>query len=103
VTAVRKLKTDDTLPDMPKHPEPGDRVKLKSERIGAYNEACKAAGYEDFDPYAVHVVVSTEPWQSNRRLRVERQPFYFGQNDVNLAWNTDGERREELRKRGWRV
>lgn len=99
-----KRKLDDERPELPKQPQVGDRIRLKPERMPAYGAACKLAGY-DFDMYAIRVVTREDKFNpgGGRRLFVSGQPHCFASSDVNLAWNTEDERREELRRRGWNV
>ena len=87
---------------LPHQPVPGDRVKLKAERITAYQRASKLAGYE-FDAYAIREVTRVDPWASGggSRLHVEGPPHMFRPSDVALAWNTEDERKEMLKARGY--
>jgi hypothetical protein len=91
--------------ELPKQPQVGDKVRLKEERMVAYAAACKAAGWANFDQYAVHVVTREDPFNpgGGRRLFVDGPPYAFASTDVKLAWNTEDERRRELRRRGWKV
>ena len=100
-----KRKLDDEKPDLPKPPQIGDHIRLKPERIDQYRKACKQAGYEDVDFYAIRVVTREDKFApgGGRRLFVDGAPHCFLPSDVILAWNTEDERREELRKRGWNV
>lgn len=89
---------------LPARPVVGDRIRLRPERMKAYAEACEQAGY-DVDLYAIRTVTRTDPWArgGGRRLFVDGPPHCFLPTDVNLAWNTDGERREALIRLGWTV
>jgi hypothetical protein len=91
--------------ELPKQPQVGDRIRLKTEKITSYTEACQQAGYDDFDAYAVRVVTREDKFNpgGGRRLFFDGAPFCFSSMDVKLAWNTEDERRLELRRRGWRV
>ena len=102
--AAARKKLDDVRPDLPPQAQVGDRIRLKPERITAYKEACERAGYE-FDPYAIRVVIREDKYApgGGRRLFVEGAPHCFTSTDVKLAWNTEDERREELRRLGWSV
>lgn len=99
-----KKKLDDELPELPRQAQVGDRIRIKPERIDAYKLACARAGW-DVDFYAIRTVIREDPYQpgGGRRLFVDGPPFCFGGTDVVLAWNTEGERREELRRQGWKV
>jgi hypothetical protein len=102
--AAKRKKLQDEKPDLPKQAQVGDRIRLKPERMEAYTAASKAAGY-DFDLYAIRVVTRQDGYNpgGGRRLFVEGAPHCFASYDVNLAWNTEEERREELKRRGWAV
>jgi len=99
-----KRKLDDELPDLPHAPQVGDRIRLKPEQINEYLNAAKKAGWE-FDAYRIVTVTREDKFNpgGGRRLFFDGVPFCYSANDVILAWNTDGERREELRRRGWNV
>jgi hypothetical protein len=75
----------------------GDRIKLKEDAILPYREACKAAGW-DVNLEAVRTVqrIDTFGTGGRERLFVEGPPFAFYKSDVQLAWNSDQERREAL-------
>lgn len=102
--SAKRKKLDDVRPDLPPQAQVGDRVRLKEDRITPYKEACEKAGY-DFDPYAIRVVTREDKYNpgGGRRLFVEGAPHCFASTDVVLAWNTEDERREMLRRQGWRV
>jgi hypothetical protein len=104
-SAAKRKTTDETIPELPRQPQVGDRIRLKVERITAVTEACKLAGWDDFDAYAVRTVIREDPHNpgGGRRLFFDGAPFCFASVDVKLAWNTDDERRAELRRLGWRV
>jgi hypothetical protein len=89
---------------LPVRPVTGDRIRLRPERMKAYEVAAKLAGY-DFDLYAVRTVTRVDGFApgGGERLFVNGAPHCFLPRDVNLAWNTDGERREMLLAAGWRV
>ena len=99
-----KKKIDDTKIDLPRHPQNGDRIRLKPERMKAYDEAMALAGW-DYDRYAVRTVIRQDGFApgGGRLLFVDGPPFCFGGTDVILAWNSDEERREFLRTQGWKV
>lgn len=88
---------------LPSHPVVGDRIKLKSERITEYTDACKLAGYSTFDAYATHEVIRVDQYApgGGNRLFVKVPPFCFLPRDVELQM-TDAERREMLLGHGWR-
>lgn len=92
------------LPDLPPQPQVGDRIKLKDDRIFDYVQACESVGWA-FDPKAIRVVTREDKYNpgGGRRLFFDGPPFCFASSDCTLAWNTEHERRRELRKRGWRV
>ena len=92
------------LPDLPTRVQVGDRVKLKADAVAPYVEACRLAGY-DFDPHATFVVIRKDNFLpgGGERLFIDAPPHALGSRDVQLAWNSDGERREMLRARSWRV
>ena len=104
MAAAKRKKIDDVRPDLPHQAQVGDRIRLKPERMQEYNDACKLAGYE-YDPYAIRLVTREDKYNpgGGRRLFVDGPPHCFSASDVNLAWNTEDERREELRRRGWKV
>ena len=97
-------KKAETLPDLPRAPQVGDRVKVKAKRLIEYRKACECAGW-DVDLEAIREICRTDNFGAggSRRLFVMGPPFCFGERDVALAWNSDNDRREELRRRGWRV
>lgn len=99
-----KKKLDDEQPELPRQAQVGDRIRLKPEQITEYTEAAKKVGW-DFDPYRIVVVTREDKYNpgGGRRLFFEGIPFCYSANDVVLAWNTEGERREMLRSKGWRV
>lgn len=102
--ATKRKKLDDVLPDLPHQAQVGDRIRLKPEQINEYVNAAKKVGWE-FDPYQIRVVTREDKYNpgGGRRLFFEGIPFCFSANDVITAWNSELERREELRRRGWRV
>jgi len=99
-----KRKIDDERPELPRQAQVGDRIRLKPELISRYAAACKQAGY-DCDLYAIRTVIREDKFApgGGRRLFVDGAPHCFGSSEVMLAWNTEDERREELRRRGWTV
>lgn len=101
---AKRKKLEDVRPELPRQPQVGDRVRLKAKRIPAYHEACQAAGY-DFDFHAIRIVIREDNYNpgGGRRLFVEGQPHCFASTDVELAWNTENERRAELQNQGWKV
>jgi hypothetical protein len=103
--AATKPKPPPGQAELPKQPQVGDRIRLKVEKITSYTEACEAAGYVDFDAYAVRVVTREDKFNpgGGRRLFFDGAPFCFSSMDVKLAWSSEAERREALRKHGWRV
>jgi hypothetical protein len=88
--------------NLPTQPVAGDRIKLKSERITAYQQASKLAGY-DFDPYAIREVLRVDPFApaGGSRLFVDGAPHCFLPRDVTLQWNTDDDRKSMLLAKGW--
>jgi hypothetical protein len=92
------------LPDLPPQPQVGDRIRLKEEKVFEYTQACEAAGWT-LDLNAIRIVIREDKFNpgGGRRLFVEGPPFAFASMDVQLAWNTEDERRRELRRRGWKV
>lgn len=102
--AAARKKIADTQVDLPKHPQNGDRIRLKPERMKAYDEAMALAGW-NYDRYQVRTVIRQDRFASGggRRLFVDGPPFCFGGTDVILAWNTEQERREFLRTQGFKV
>lgn len=99
-----KKKVDDEIPELPRQPQVGDRVRLKENCFVQYIESCKRAGW-DFDPYVIRTIVREDKFNpgGGRRLFVEGPPYCFASTDVKLAWSSEDDRRRELRKRGWRV
>ncbi len=75
---------------------------MKAERMTAYQEAGKLAGY-DFDPYAIREVTRIDPFApgGGERLYVEGPPHMFLPRDVSLCWNTDDDRKGMLLAKGW--
>jgi hypothetical protein len=104
MAAAKRKKLDDEKPELPRQPQVGDRIRLKEKRIPAYDTASKLAGY-DFDLHAIRIVIREDNYNpgGGRRLFVEGQPHCFASTDVELAWNTEDERRAELQRQGWRV
>ncbi len=86
---------------MPLHPVVGDLVKLKSERISAYEHAAGLARYS-FDPYATRKVTRVDPFApgGGDRLYVDGAPHMFLPRDVKIV-STPAERREMLLASGW--
>jgi hypothetical protein len=103
--SAAKKKPSEEIPDLPRQPQIGDRIRLKTEKITSYTEACKIAGYDDFDAYAIRTITREDPYNpgGGRRLFFDGPPFCFSSQDVRLAWSTEDERRLELRKLGWKV
>lgn len=91
--------------ELPTQAQVGDKIRLKPESINAYANACKLAGYDDFNAYRIVTVIRTD--NSNpgggKRLFFEGAPHCYSSHDVQLAWSTEDERREMLRARGWKV
>jgi len=104
MAAAKRKKLDDVKADLPAQAQVGDRIRLKPEQIVSYVNAAKQVGWE-FDPYRIVVVTREDKYNpgGGRRLFFEGIPFCYSANDVILAWNTEGERREELQRRGWNV
>lgn len=104
MAATKRKKLEDELPELPRQAQVGDRIRLKSEQIDEYKNAAARVGWE-FDPYRIVTVTRQDNFNpgGGRRLFFEGIPFCYAANDVILAWNTEGERREELRQRGWKV
>ena len=100
-----KRKLDDVRPDLPTQAQVGDRIKLKADRIFEYVQACEQAGYSGFNPDAIRTVTREDKYNpgGGRRLFFDGAPHCFSANDVTLAWNTEEERRAELKRRGWKV
>jgi len=96
-------KLDDTLPELPRQPQKGDRIRVKEASHHEVREACKAAGWF-VNVEAIRIVTRTDKFGpgGSRRLFVEGPPFAFNERDVEIAWN-DTERREFLRANGHRV
>lgn len=88
--------------ELPAQAVVGDRIRLKAERIRDYEQACKAAMHS-FDPYAIRTVTRTDHYApgGGDRLFVEGAPHCFKRADVSIAWNSEDERKEMLRVRGW--
>lgn len=99
-----KRKLEDEEIELPKKPQVGDLVRLKEERRPDYREACKKAGW-DFDASMSFTVLRADDFGpgNTRRLFIAGPPFALGGSDVELAWRNEGERREFLRSKGWRV
>jgi hypothetical protein len=93
---MKKAKT--IVVDLPLDIRVSDRVKLRPGKRGQYREACKLAGYDNFREDQIHVVtrISNDNPGGGKRLWVEKQPFCFGGADVQLAWNSERERRAAL-------
>lgn len=104
MAAAKRKKLNDEQPELPKAPQVGDRIRLKPERINEYVNAANQVGWT-FDAYRVVSVTREDKWSpgGGRRLFFEGIPFCYAAHDVILGWNTEGERREELRRRGWKV
>lgn len=94
----------DPRPELPRAAQVGDRVRLKDDLVVAYVEACEAAGWS-FNPATIRTITRQDNAipGGGRRLFFDGPPFCFGERDVVLAWNTEDERREALRREGWRV
>lgn len=99
-----KAKPREMIIELPTQPQVGDRIRLRHEKVAEYEAACKLAGY-DFDPHAVYVVQRDDNFcpGGGRRLFIGVPPHALGSRDVQLAWNSDRERRAMLKARGWRV
>lgn len=76
----------------------GDRIKLKEDKFREYADACRAAGYKTDPLLDVHVVMRIDQYGTGgrQRLFVDAPPFAFYPGDVELAWNSDKERRAGL-------
>ena len=96
----------DVLPDLPAAIVTGDRIKLRpdAELRQAFVNDCRKVGW-DVDPDAIRIVTREDKWNpgGGRRLFVEGPPFAYSSVTVCLAWNTEKERREFLRGKGWKV
>ena len=103
--AAKRKKIADTQVDLPRQAQVGDRIRLKPERMVEYAAAIKKAGWGDVNLYAVRTVTRKDNFSpgGGARLFVEGPPHCFGATDVILAWNSDLERREFLRTKGWKV
>jgi hypothetical protein len=99
-----KPKTVDVRPELPFQPQVGDRIKLKESVRSAFVADCRKAGW-DVDPDAIRIVTREDPFNpgGGRRLFVDGPPFCFATNQVELAWNTEDERRDMLKADGWAV
>lgn len=88
--------------ELPATARVGDRVRLKPERIKAYQDACNAAGWTDFDPYSTKTILREDSFSpgGGYRLFFDGPPFCYASADVQLAWNSTEERIEGLRKAG---
>ena len=88
---------------LPAQPVAGDRIRVKPEEMVLLATACAAAGYA-VDLYAIREVIRVDPFApgGGNRLHVDGPPHMFLPRQVRLAWNTEEERREMLRARGWR-
>lgn len=76
----------------------GDRIKLKEDAIPGYRQACVAAGWTDVDLGKIRTVERIDEFGTGGRPRLffEGPPFAFYPSDVQLAWNSDDERRKGL-------
>lgn len=76
----------------------GDRIKLKESAVSEYTMACLAAGYDVVGLVQVHEVkrIDTYGTGGRPRLFIDAPPYAFYPSDVELAWNSDKERREGL-------
>ena len=96
----------DVLPDLPAAIQPGDKIKLRPDvnMRRAFVSDCRKAGW-DVDPDAIRVVVRQDKYNpgGGKRLFVEGPPFAYSSQMVCLAWNSETERREFLRAKGWKV
>lgn len=99
-----KAKVADTRPELPHQPQVGDRIKIKESHRRALEEDCTKAGWA-VDVDAIRTITREDPWNpgGGRRLFVDGPPFAFSSTQVELAWNTEDERREMLRARRWAV
>lgn len=99
------MSTRTTAPgELPSQPQPGDRVRLKSDRVDAYTEACRLAGWDDFNAFATYEVQRVDPHcpAGGTRLFIDKPPHVLGSRDVSLVWNSDDDRRKALRLKGWK-
>lgn len=89
---------------LPRTPLVGDRIKLKEEVHYRWTCETKACGW-NLDPYAIREVIREDGFGpgGSRRLFVDGPPYAYSPQDVKLAWNSDQERREALKKAGHRV
>lgn len=76
----------------------GDRIRLKESATGEYRAACLKAGWEGVDLGAIRTVERIDQFGTGGRPRLffEGPPFAFYPSDVQLAWNSDDERRQGL-------
>jgi hypothetical protein len=76
----------------------GDRIRLKESARAEYAKACEVAGYELRHLFDVHQVTRIDHFGTGGRPRlfIEAPPYAFYPSDVELAWNSDKERREGL-------
>lgn len=104
MTVLGKRKAADIRPELPHQPQVGDRIKIKPGVASAFVADCLKSGW-DVDPDQIRTVTREDPWNpgGGRRLFVDGPPFAFSSMQVELAWNTEDERREMLRARKWRV
>lgn len=85
-------------PPLSKTVRKGDRVRLKEEARADYSEACKLVGYDTDSLTKVHEVTRIDNWGTGGRPRlfIAAPPYAFYPSDVELAWNSDKERRQGL-------
>ena len=76
----------------------GDRIRLKEAARAEYAKACEVAGYELRHLSDVHQVTRIDHFGTGGRPRlfIEAPPYALYPSDVELAWNSDKERREGL-------
>ena len=74
-----------------------DRIKIKPDKAKEIADACKRAGW-DINLGAIRVVTRIDSFGpgGGDRLYVDGAPFMFARNQVELAWNSDDERRAGL-------
>lgn len=106
MAATRRKEVDHSVPELPRSPQVGDKVRINPTHRNAIVTACQAAGW-DIDVDEVRTVLREDPYcpGGGRRLFVDGPPFAFAAMQVELAW-PDGPqsdaRRKAITERGWR-
>lgn len=99
-----KPRVVDTRPELPHQAQVGDRIRIKESHRSALEADCVKARWS-VDVDAIRTVTREDPFNpgGGRRLFVDGPPFAFSSQQVELAWNTEDERREMLRRNRWKV